>query len=113
MHVAAATSRESIAVLEAIMRLGGGVNDHDESGNMPLHIAAPVMSTLTIEFPVCSGVDPDATNQDGDTPLKSLEGIIQSLDDFPVAFGLLQMPPREVHVIYHRSHDSRCSIFAY
>jgi hypothetical protein len=100
LHFAAANSRDDDAkVLEALIRLAGGeVDNRDENGNTPLHVAAGAMAQAAVSMLVIAGANLEATNLEGNTPEKCLMNTIQSTNDFSKCFSL-SMPPRAVDVI--------------
>jgi len=100
LHFAAANSRDDAKVLEALIRLAGGeVDNGDENGNTPLHIAAGAMAQAAVSILVIAGANLEATNLEGDTPEKCLMNTIQSNNDFIECFSITSMPPRAMDVI--------------
>jgi hypothetical protein len=60
---------------------GMGVNQRDEDGNMPLHVAATVMNVDAVRILLSKGADRRGVNGDGKTPLQELNEMERRRDD--------------------------------
>ena len=99
MHISAANG-DSLGppILRELVRLGGDVNGPDESGNTPLHVAAPVKAVSSIECLLACGASRIQQNEDGNTLFMCIEQASQSENDFRTAMGM-NLAPREIDII--------------
>ena len=99
LFVAAGQSVQDPYSLQTLLDLGGDVNQADEYGSRPLHVAAQSMKVQNIKFLVESaGADTSVKNLNGKTPLETLQDKLQGFEDMAAAFGF-SGPPREIDAI--------------
>jgi hypothetical protein len=99
---AAALDIDDMHVMATLVRLGGNVNLSNEHGDCPLHIAARNMRPRTISFLLdVAGADASLSNNDGETPLETLEYAIQVMGDSDAPWGcsLSSRIPNETQVM--------------
>jgi len=88
MHFACANMDTDVAVLEALVSLGGNVNAADDNRNTPLHVAAAMKKVAAVRYLIRCGANRSAVDSDGATPLDAFQKSEQSSQDFATAMGL-------------------------
>mmetsp|Transcript_10815 Transcript_10815/g.16191 ORF Transcript_10815/g.16191 Transcript_10815/m.16191 type:complete len:480 (-) Transcript_10815:142-1581(-) len=85
IHMAAANYKQSdlfdFLIGECHMSLNNN-NDRDETGNLPLHVAAICSNAEAVKVLLARGARKKAKNEDGLTPLQVMEKHHQSIGDF-------------------------------
>eukprot|EP00977_Amphora_coffeiformis_P003809 scaffold765_cov160-Amphora_coffeaeformis.AAC.10 len=80
LFVAAANNDSSLLKL-LVEELKGNVNETDENRNTPLHVAAMMLSLLSIEYLVGHGARKDSVHDKGHTPLQTAQESINTMLD--------------------------------
>lgn len=104
VHIAAANSALGPPILRTLSRLGADMNQEDEDGNTPLHVAAGCIEPLAIETLLELGADASLVNHEGHTPLQTLELQEQSTNDLTAAMNLTgSQVPEDLYAKRHKS----------
>ncbi|CAJ1966155.1 unnamed protein product [Cylindrotheca closterium] len=90
----AADTQNGAKTLEILMELGGSVQQSDQYGSTPLHIAAVFCNADVAEILLKNGADIEAKDKDGETPMMVLEKTIDRSQEMELGFGSV-MPPDE------------------
>lgn len=70
------------ARLGELIKMGVGVNEVDEKGNTPLHIAVRYRQGATIDYLISRGANINTVNAKGESPLDCLYGNSYSVNKF-------------------------------
>jgi len=79
---------DSNVLVDEIILLGGDINQQDESGDTPLHVAAGTMMKKSMEHLIFRGADQEVRNNDGKTAGDLSKEVERSMQDFKIAMGL-------------------------
>lgn len=61
------------------------MNEADENGNRPLHVAALMMCYDAMEYLIQQGAKKDVTNDKGHTPFQTAQETIHTLEEDPTS----------------------------
>jgi len=95
LFILAAKNDEDTPILKTLVGLGD-VNEADETGCRPLHIAALKANAAMIQILLSAGADRSLRNGKGQTPMDCLESQKQDTADFFGAMGITKVRPMDV-----------------